>query len=333
MPSRLSSGARLAGVGALFGTLACAPDATAPSTAPPLPAPSLASQVLGAAPATTVLAGEPAATSRYLERVNRRLASRGVRYGVARAEILRAVSPGASSAARIVVADDRTKSLASQWVSNDIRRGARGRTLTYVVFKPLRFANGSIDAEPAIDASFRSWGKVQCSKLDVVKLADTGVNPSVIFGGTLFLADIVELGFLPGYAFDEALGPGSSTSVLGVTFTFTFGSYDANGVFTPSDIDADGREDTAIKEVWYNDDFRWSRTGEGSTIDVETVALHENGHALELGHFGRITLDTESGVLRANPRAVMNAIVLGVLRAPREPDAGAYCGNWGAWPN
>ena len=100
---------------------------------------------------------------------------------------------------------------------------------------------------------------------------------SAFFGGDVFAADIYTLGFLPGIYFDLVLGPGASESVLGVTFTFVFGDFDAQGNFTPSDVDNNGREDTALKEVWYNDAFTWTTTNT-TDIDIQTVALHENGH-------------------------------------------------------
>jgi hypothetical protein len=320
MRPRSRSGARLAACGTLLLAAACGTETTSPTPTPRVSEPLLAK---------SATAGEGVATSGYLDEVNRKLATKGLRYAVARAEVIRAANP---NAATIVFANDRTKRLTSHWVANDARRGAAGSTLSYLVFSPFRFANGSIDAEPAIDRSFATWNAVKCSKLSIVKRADTGLFPSFVLGGTPFLADIVELGFLPGYLFDLVLGPGSSTSVLGVTFTFVFGSYDANGNFTPSDVNRDGKDDTAIKEVWYNDDFAWSTTGTGGAIDIETVALHENGHALELGHFGKVTLNTSNGKLKASPRAVMNAFVLGTLRAPLGTDNGGYCGNWASWP-
>ncbi len=59
-----------------------------------------------------------------------------------------------------------------------------------------------------------------------------------------------------------------------------------------ADIDNNGKLDTALKEVWYNDSFAWST--DGSAVDIETVALHENGHALELEHFVRFLEQTKT---------------------------------------
>ena len=56
-------------------------------------------------------------------------------------------------------------------------------------------------------------------------------------------------------------------------------------------------------------------------IDVETVALHENGHSLELGHFG------------PPPAAVLNPIYAGQNVTPRPADHAGMCAVWASWPN
>ncbi|MDT8436932.1 MAG: hypothetical protein RRA92_09270 [Gemmatimonadota bacterium] len=268
----------------------------------------------------------------YLLEVNRRLAAEGLGVAVDKVEI--SYAPNAEPGrAHDLFATDRTLRLTSRWVPGDERRLADGDNLTYLNYTPNMTANGSIDAEPEIDASFDTWAALSCNKLPLVKRADQGGNPSAILGGNPFVADIVTLGFLPGALFDLVLGPGASDNVLGVTFTFVFGSFDGGGNFTPSDVDANGRTDTALKEVWYNDAFDWTDTGTGDFIDIQTVALHENGHALELGHFGRVAINLASGKLQVSPRAVMNAFILGTLRAPLGTDDASYCGNWAYWPN
>ena len=65
---------------------------------------------------------------------------------------------------------------------------------------------------------------------------------------------------------------------------------------------------------------------------METVALHEFGHGLSQAHFGTVRLKND-GSLMASPRAVMNALYAGALRAPQGTDVGGHCSNWAAWPN
>ena len=55
-------------------------------------------------------------------------------------------------------------------------------------------------------------------------------------------------------------------------------------------------------------------------IDVETVGLHENGHSLQLGHFG------------PPPNAVRNPVYAGIRQSPLAIDNSGMCGVWASWP-
>ena len=278
----------------------------------------------------------------YFEQFNERLADEGLGIALRKAEYV--TVKGAEQAGQTVYANDRQMRLGTRWVPGDERRepGLDGNNITYLVFEPFSRANihtdedtspdlEGVDAEPAIDASFDTWDSgTQCSNLSLVKQPDDGTFPSAIFtGGSPFVADIVELGFLPGSYFEQVLGPGSSEVTLGVTFTFVFIGEDGN----PTDVNNDGYDDTALKEVWYNDDFNWKTDPDAPGIDIETVALHENGHALEQGHFGKVSITGANGKLHVAPRAVMNALVLGTQRDLLGTDNGGHCSLFGAWPN
>ena len=94
----------------------------------------------------------------------------------------------------------------------------------------------------------------------------------------------------------------------------------------PNDINGDTAS-TALNEVLLKRYFRrsgddraapWGINGRG--IDVETVALHENGHSLGLGHFG------------PPPAAVMNPVYAGIRHAPLAIDKAGMSTVWASWP-
>ncbi len=270
------------------------------------------------------------------------LAARGIGMELERVEWVSAAGTqpaGTQEAGNTLIRHDQQLRLSSRWVPGDERRPVTPvfppsdpGTLTHVIFGPFEPANWNtpdeIPSAPSIDASFATWGALACSDLHVQNVADLGVFPSLIITGGVAYTDIGTVGFLPGSIFDAVLGPGSSSNVLGVTFTFRW----INTVTgEPTDIDGNGRDDTAFKEVWYNDDFLWATDGTPGAVDIETVALHENGHVLEIGHFGKVMIKN-NGTIKASPRAVMNAFILGELRSLLGTDKASYCSNFANWP-
>ena len=263
--------------------------------------------------------------------INSNLAQSGASYRIEKLEYL--TNNDGENMGQIIYANNRSLRLSSRWVPGDGRRLADGNNITYLNDDTFRTANGYLDSSFPIDASFETWDSgTICSDMPIVKRVDTGENPNYVLSSLFgvfanpFLADIVETGFLPGWLFD-VIAPGGSRFILGVTFTLIF--VDENG--NPTDIDSNGSTDTALKEVWYNDAFPWSTTGGG--VDIETVALHENGHALELGHFGKISETVANEKFHFSPRAVMNAAYSGVQREVGDVANAAHCSQFGSWPN
>jgi hypothetical protein len=319
----------LAGVAiTLLGCVACTRESTAPAT-------------LAASPNLSVSNsdGDAVGVSQYFADANRRALASGARVAVSRAELL--VSADASlKIPRIIFANDRALRTDTRWVARDVRRLSTDATLTYAVFAPFAAATVGGAAEAAFDASFATWNAVGCSNMRVRKKAlAPGQFPSFLLTGLFPPADINDIGFVPGSVFDQIFGPGASQVTIGVTITYAFIQIglngkpilDADGNSIPTDIDGDGRADTALKEVWFNDALQYSSTGAAGRIDIESAALHEHGHALELGHFGKITGDPRTGKLQASPRAVMNAVDLGAQRSLLGTDNGALCGNYASW--
>ncbi len=181
-------------------------------------------------------------------------------------------------------------------------------------------------SEAAIDRAMATWNRVQCSDLGMTKVPYDGRATGLVVGSSFaYVADVVHAGWLPA-AFFDTLAEGGSGFILGVTFTIVFLDQDGNLV----DTDNNGKYDVAWREIYYNDNFQWN---DGSTYDVETIALHEAGHGLSQAHFGSAFLSGGNGILHFSPRAVMNAAYSGVQTGITQTDNSGHCSNWSAWPN
>jgi hypothetical protein len=266
--------------------------------------------------------------------MNEQLEAMGLDFRVSMVEWVTDV--GSGEVGQVVFANDRgNKQLGHHWVPGDPRRLAAGNSITYLVDQSDGAATGGLtnaQTEPAIDQAMNTWEAAQCSNIPLTKVADSGADPDIVdaflgFGGfgNPFLADLTHSGWLPPGFFD-AIVPGGSNFILGVTFTFIF-------LDPPSgdDIDGDGRLDTALREIYYNNNFPWATNG--ANFDVETVALHEAGHGLSQGHFGKIFRTLKNGKLHFAPLAVMNAAYSQVQQALTGTDNGGHCSIWAAWPN
>jgi hypothetical protein len=231
---------------------------------------------------------------------------------------------------------DRILQQPFRWVPGDERRNADGNNITYLVDQSDGATASSLsnaDTEAAIDRSFDTWQADSCLRsVDLVKRADAGDDPDIFdaffgFGGVgnPFLADIVNAGWLPRAFFDAVTG--APDNVLAFSVTFIFLDDDGN----PTDVNGDNYLDTALNEVYYNDTFGtpgepregfpWGIDVDLPGIDVETVALHENGHSLGVGHFG------------PPPNAVMNPVYAGIRHDPFPTDHSAMCTTWSSWPS
>ncbi len=61
--------------------------------------------------------------------------------------------------------------------------------------------------------------------------------------------------------------------------------------------------------------------------------MHEAGHGLSQGHFGKLIQTNSNGLFHFAPKAVMNAGYTGPQKTLAGTDNAGYCGNWASWPN
>lgn len=256
--------------------------------------------------------------------VNAQLQASGANYMVDYAEY---ITPDDSGEVGQVVffANVGNQKLGHHFVPGDPRRGG-GTNITYIVDQAEGAIDGLTTAQTtaAIDRAMATWEGVNCSTIPITKLPNVGGDIGVVEflnglgGSSTVFADITHAGWLPG----GILPP----NVIAVTFTFIF--IGPGGA--PTDIDNNGRLDTAFREILYNNAFTWRIN---ANIDVETVALHESGHGLSQNHFGTLFQTTANGKFHFSPRAVMNAGYTGVQQNLSGPDNAGHCSIWGTWPN
>jgi hypothetical protein len=233
------------------------------------------------------------------------------------------------------------KQLLSDFVPNDPRNGT-GIDVPYVIdATELGTSSGmSVPATySAIVSAMTTWDEVKCSS--GLNIPFWGAAPFDI-GYVQFLAGmggidgyfpgaIVHGGILPPLFFEIIGGPGGGTGILGVTFTFIWIDEEGN----PTDINNDGKEDVAIKEIYINDAFPWADDpndvpGNG-VFDFESVVLHEVGHGLCQAHFGK-AFWTKKGELKFAPAALMNPVYFVAWREITKTDLAGHCSVWDGWP-
>jgi hypothetical protein len=213
----------------------------------------------------------------------------------------------------------------SRWVEGDPRRAGGGTGLSYLFDTPDLLPPGGLSteqAELALEQAVATWTGDEClAGIAVTRHPVDGSDPDLfdsLFGygtlGSYPTADVVFAGWLPASFFSAVTPPDGGDAVIALAVTFVFVGPDS----VPTDIDQDGFFDTALTEVYFNDRFAWTVAGEPGTIDLETVSVHELGHALGLGH-------------DQSASSVMNPAYEGVRRQLGARDKAALCSVWSRW--
>ena len=297
--------------------------------------------------------------SALLQRMNVRLTAKGSNLRVARAEVLYGPKNYDAASPTVIVANDRNHKLPYQWVSGDPRRDGRVG-VTYAIDPNLRTTAFGIANLPAIEVdgggfrtstqaelegyieeAMQAWRDRKCSDAPITRVpVPAGTDPDlldeVLLGNPPSAnyeqpADIVQAGWEPPEFF-EAVGPGGSDAILGISFTFWFVDDEGN----PTDINGDGKLDTGLVEIYYNPSFIWTNRGTpGGFIDFYSVITHESGHGLGLAHFGKVFVtkkDAADGLqipdVKYAPKALMNAVYVEGRDEIRGSDNGSFCQIW-----
>jgi hypothetical protein len=270
-----------------------------------------------------------------MDAINAGLAANGEDYRVVMAEAITAAESG-EMGITVLAKDVGNKQLSFDFVPNDGRRpwsSGGGNAITYAIDQtgdavPVLGGLTGAETTAAIIRGHDSWEALTCSAPGQTQNPDFGLDIGVVafivsggaVGGPFVFADVQHAGWR-----DLNFGGGT----LGVTFTFGFTGGSCSGIFT--DIDGNGKCDTAFREIYYDPSFTWADDG-STNVDVESVAVHEIGHGLSQGHFGTVAFKN-NGNLKRSPFAVMNAIYSQPLQVLQGTDNGGHCSNWGQWPN
>ncbi len=329
---------------ALVGAAAC--------EAPTTPQSSLEASATASAKAPST-PDEVVAISPLLGQINARLASAKLSIRVDRAQLLySAKGLAGGQKATLLLANDRSRGTGAEWVKGDPRREGRvGVTYAFGsntgVAPYTRDADGSnvrplstAEQDAKIEEAVAAWRALTCSSKPITRVpVPAGTDPDYLdeyFRGNpagspnyFQPADIVEAGWQPIEFFETIAGGPAGDAILGITFSFVF--FDNAG--NPTDIDRNGKADLALAEIYYNGDYYYG-TRAANSVDFFSILAHETGHALGLGHFGKLFVtakDAADGLsisdVKFAPFALMNAGYV-IPNQIQGTDVSQFCQIW-----
>eukprot|EP01083_Nonionella_stella_P152383 488362_1 len=224
----------------------------------------------------------------------------------------------------------------ADWVPNDPRRhgvdedGSAISGLDFFIHIDDTQFPSNLDRTQVITAitnAVNTWDNVPCTKNKFNLIISNEHNSEGIgyaeyimsegrSGSNVKIGDIVFGGFVPPDLFTIAVANElKNKSVGAVTVLFDYND----------EIMYENEGEIAFAEIYFNDDFSWDILEESvpNVYDVETVALHELGHALSQSHFH------PSG--KSISEVVMTPVYFGVNHDLHGVDIGAHCAKWAQW--
>ncbi len=244
------------------------------------------------------------------------------------------------------------------WVEHDPRRHGEDGLVLYYRIDRTELPPGISwdDTEAAIDSAVATFNAQACGRnLQLVRLPsdpddDLGhMQHRVGLGGSPTpQADLTFAGWVPDEFFTAAGYPGALGLTVPAAWDATTGDQVWGGldVLDPdadlADHDGDGDRDLFAMEMYFTSNFDYVVDDDDLAntlfvIDVESIVLHELGHALGMDHFGRydVVFDEDGNfvdvVVNPNSVTVMNTANYYVKRDLAGADRASFCGIYGDW--
>eukprot|EP01083_Nonionella_stella_P023248 64297_1 len=222
----------------------------------------------------------------------------------------------------------------ADWVPNDPRRHVENGFDFFVHIDDTQLPSNLNKTQviTAISNAVDTWDNVACSQNKFNLLIsneyngeDIGYTEYKLSGGqrgsNIKIVDIVFGGFLPPYFFNYP-NYTLNTTIGAVTLLFN----------SNHEILYENEGEIAFAEIYFNNYFSWDVLEESvpNVYDIETVALHELGHALSQSHF-RPPAGKGIGSMKTRQDSAMAPVYSGVNHDLHGIDIGGHCAQWASW--